>query len=57
MGAGFDREMLMVDVAHDVCVGLKHDFAAAEGAFNTTVHEYPVGLYATGYGRLVRNDE
>jgi hypothetical protein len=47
----------MVDVAHDVCVGLKHDFATAEGALNTTVHEYPVGFYAAGYSRLVRNDE
>ena len=46
-----------MDVANDMCMGLKHDFASTNGAFNATVHENPVGFYAAANSRLWRDDE
>ena len=36
----------MLDIAHDVGARLEHDFAAANGPFNTPVHDDAVGFYA-----------
>jgi hypothetical protein len=41
-----------MDVANDMCMGLKHDFASTNGAFNTTVYENLVGFYAAADNRL-----
>jgi hypothetical protein len=46
-----------MDVANDMCMGLKNDFASTNRAFNATVHENPIGFYAAANSGLGRNDD
>jgi hypothetical protein len=47
---------LVLDIAHDVGARLEHDLAAANGPFDTPVHDDAVGFYAAIDNRVGRGD-
>src|SRR5262245_18452987 len=57
IGAGLDRERVVLDVADDMGAALEHDVAAADRAFDPSVHHDALGLNAARDRGFGRNDE
>src|SRR5262245_36394684 len=57
IGAGLDRERVVLDVADHMGAALEHDVAAADRAFNPSVDRDALGLNAARDRGFGRNDE